>query len=83
MATSLGGIDALVFTGGVGEHEPSIRARAAAGLRFIGVEIDEHINASVSGDAEITAQDATVKALVVRAREDLEMAHQVERALGR
>jgi acetate kinase len=83
MAASLGGIDALVFTGGVGEHEPSIRARAAAGLRFIGVGVDEHINASVSGDTEVTAQDAPVKALVLRAREDLEMARQAELVLSR
>jgi acetate kinase len=82
MAASLGGIDTLVFTGGVGEHAPAIRSRAARGLRFIGVEIEERANAAVSGDADITAGGASVTTLVIRAREDLEMARQAERALS-
>jgi acetate kinase len=83
MAASMGGIDTLVFTGGVGEHAPEIRARAAGGLRFIGVEINERTNASVSGDEDISASGAGVTTLVVRAREDLEMARQVQRVLTR
>ncbi len=83
MAAALGGLDVLVFTGGVGEHAPAIRARAAEDLRFLGVEIDQRINAAVRADTEITAPGATVKALVVRAREDLEIARQVENALSR
>ncbi len=82
MAAALGGIDALVFTGGVGEHAPAIRTRAAAGAAFIGVQVDAVANDQVTGDADITAPGASVRTLVLRAREDLEMARQARRALS-
>jgi acetate kinase len=82
MMASLGAIDALVFTGGVGEHAPVIRSRACAGLSFLGIEIDEAANAGATGDVEITADGAAVRVVVVRAREDLEMARQAEAALS-
>ena len=82
MAASLGGIDALAFTGGVGEHAPVIRSRACAGLRFLGIEIDEAANSDPTGDVEITAGGAGVKVFVLRAREDLEMARQAEAVLS-
>ena len=51
MAASLGGLDALVFTGGVGEHAPAIRAGAVGGLGFLGLDIDASRNAGArSGD---------------------------------
>ena len=53
MAAALGGLDALVFTGGVGEHAPEIRARAADGLGFLGVALDQQANARATADAEI------------------------------
>jgi acetate kinase len=77
MVAALGGLDALVFTGGVGEHAPQIRARAAAGLAFLGVELDAEANARASADAEIGANGAPARALVVTAREDLEVARHV------
>ena len=83
MAAALGGLDALVFTGGVGEHAPQIRARAAAGLGFLGVELDAEANARASGDAEIGASGAPARALVVTAREDLEVARDVRSLLER
>jgi acetate kinase len=83
MAASLGGIDALVFTGGVGEKGPTIRARSARSLAFLGVGIDVAANGQVEGDAEITAPGAAVRTLVLRAREDLEMARQTRVALSR
>jgi acetate kinase len=82
MAAALGGLDALVFTGGVGERAARVRALAAAGLRFLGVELDEAANARVDGDAEIGAPGAAARALVVTAREDLEIARQVRALLG-
>jgi acetate kinase len=77
MAAAMHGLDAIVFTGGVGEHAAAIRARAAAGLDFLGVALDADANAGASGDAEIGAQGAAVRVLVVTAREDLEIARQV------
>jgi acetate kinase len=82
MSAAMDGLDALVFTGGVGEHAPTIRARAAAGLSFLGVELDPSANAAASADAEIGAQRAAVRALVVTAREDLEVARQTRAALA-
>jgi acetate kinase len=82
MTAALGGIDALVFTGGVGEHAAQVRARAAAGLGFLGVAIDDASNAGAHGDAEIGADGATVRTLVVSAREDIEIARQVRTLLS-
>lgn len=82
MTASLGGLDALVFTGGVGEHAPEIRARAAEGLRFLGVEIDGVLNRESAPDCEISRAGASVRTLVLRAREDLEMARQARRVLS-
>jgi len=82
MAATLGGIDALVFTGGVGERSPEIRSRAADGLSFLGVEIDPRPNAIASGDTDLTAGRARTRSLVIRAREDLEVAHQVRTVLA-
>ena len=71
MATSLGGLDALVFTAGVGEHAPAIRERVCARLGFLGVEIDEAANAAAEPDADIGTGRATVRTVVVAAREEL------------
>ncbi|MDQ6774794.1 MAG: acetate/propionate family kinase, partial [Actinomycetota bacterium] len=82
MAAAMDGLDAVVWTGGVGEHAPTIRAAAAAGLGFLGLRIDEERNRKATGDADVTAPGATVRALVVQAREDLEIARQVAGVLG-
>jgi acetate kinase len=80
MAAATDGLDALVFTGGVGERAQSIRTRAATGLGFLGVAIDPARNAQAP-DVEISAPDAAVRAFVVEAREDLEIARQVRALL--
>ncbi len=82
MAAALGGMDALVFTGGVGERSAQVRTRAAAGLGFLGVALDEARNAGAPGDREIGADAAPTRTLVLRAREDIEIAHQVRTLLS-
>jgi acetate kinase len=82
MAAAMNGLDALVFTGGIGEHQPAVRAEAAAGLTFLGVQIDPVRNDVTNSDAEITAPGAAVRTLVITAREDIEIARQVRAALG-
>lgn len=82
MTASLGGLDALVFTGGVGEHSAAVRARTVEGLAHLGAQLDAARNEQVSGDAEIGRADAPAAVLVVAAREDLEIARQTRRALG-
>ena len=75
------GLDALVFTGGVGEGSSEIRRGAAAGLGFLGIAVDVDADADAVPDAEVSAPGAGVRTLVVRAREDLEMAREVRATL--
>jgi acetate kinase len=81
MAAALDGLDVLVFTGGVGEHSAPIRARAAAGLGFLGVVLDAEANEAAVPDAEIGDTRASVRTFVVAAREDLQIARDVRRVL--
>ncbi len=76
LAASLGGLDALVFTAGVGENSPEIRAAACSGLEFLGVAIDPAKNAVRGTEGEISAAGAAVRTLVVRAQEEWEIARE-------
>ena len=80
MAAAMNGLDALVFTGGVGEHSPRIRAAAVAGLEFLGVSLDPAQD-GVTSDADISGP-GPVRALVVTAREDVEIARQARGVLA-
>ncbi|TMK49261.1 MAG: acetate/propionate family kinase [Actinobacteria bacterium] len=82
MAASMGGIDAITFTGGVGESAAEVRRRAAEGLGFLGLAIDDERNAFPDGDRAIGDAAASVPAFVVKAREDLQIAHEVRALLG-
>jgi acetate kinase len=84
MAAATGGIDALAFTGGVGEKSAEIRSRAVGGLAFLGVRIDEGRNSARpdADDYEISAADATVRTFVIAAREDLQIASEVRSVVG-
>lgn len=81
MTAALGGLDVLAFTGGVGEHAAEIRGSAADGLAYLGAGVDQDRNASVDGDADITADHARVRTVVVAAREDVEIATGVRQVL--
>jgi acetate kinase len=83
MAAALGGLDALAFTGGVGENSAEIRARAVQRASFLGAAIDDRLNATARLDCEISAPGAAVRVLAIRAREDLEIAAQTRRVMGR
>jgi acetate kinase len=77
MATALGGLDALVFTAGVGEHSPRVRAAICRRLALIGVDIEPIANERAEGDARIDARSSTVRVHVIRAREDVVVARAV------
>jgi acetate kinase len=69
---ALGGADAVIFTGGIGENAPSIRARAVRGLAFMGIEIDEGKNAAaVAREADVSADGSRIRALVIPTNEEL------------
>ncbi|MEV0697504.1 acetate/propionate family kinase [Saccharopolyspora sp. NPDC050389] len=80
MVAVLGGLDLLVFTGGIGEHQPPVRAAVCEALAFAGAAADPGLNAEASADADITAPGAAVRTVVVQAREDLEIARQTRAA---
>jgi acetate kinase len=81
MVAALGGLDVLVFTGGVGEHAPAVRSRCVADLGWLGLRIDAVANStSIAVDADITdqtVQSAAPRVLVIHAQEDVEMAAEV------
>jgi acetate kinase len=82
MTATLGGLDALVFTAGVGENAAVVRAEVARRLGFLGVAVDEAANARATPDADLTAPGAQVRTLVVAAREDLQVARETRSLLG-
>jgi acetate kinase len=70
MLASLGGLDALVFTGGVGENSAAVRAGACEAFEFLGLKLDPAKNAKSPKDADIATADSAVRVLVVQAQED-------------
>lgn len=81
MAASAGGLDLLVFTGGIGEHDVGLRAGVATRLAHLGVALDEAANRATE-DADLTADGAAVSTVVVTAAEDVEISREVHRVLG-
>jgi acetate kinase len=81
MAASAGGLDVLVFTGGIGEHAPVVRAATCAGLSHLGVALDGPANEAARGDADVGTADSGVRTVVVTAAEDTEIARQTGAAL--
>ncbi len=82
MIGALGRVDAIVFTGGIGEHSPEIRERVCERLAAFGVGVDHQRNVHVTGDALVSASDAEVPVLVVTAREEAAIAHGVDAMLA-
>jgi len=74
MAAVLGGMDALVFTAGMGENSPDLRAAACSTLGFLGLKINSELNARPIGDTDIATADSRVRVLVIRAEEDWSIA---------
>jgi acetate kinase len=82
MAASMSGVDAVSFTGGVGERAPAVREGAVAGLEYLGLAVNPGQNEAARGDANVSAPGVPASVAVVTAREDLEIAAQVSRLLG-
>lgn len=74
MIATLGGIDVLVFTAGIGENSPEVRAAACANFGYLGLELDSGLNESENGDRDIASAASSVRILVIRAQEDWAMA---------
>lgn len=82
MLAVLGGLDALVFTGGVGENCPPLREAAARQLAFLGLKLDPAKNAAPDPDTDVAAADSAVRVLVIHAEEEWEIARECCRVVG-
>jgi acetate kinase len=81
-AVTLGGLDALVFTAGVGEHAASLRASACGGLDVLGLVLDADKNARAVPDADVAAAGSAARILVLHTREELMIARETRRLHG-
>jgi acetate kinase len=82
MVATLGGIDALVFTAGVGEHAAKIRKWVCEKLKYLGLELDSAANESCQPDADIATATSTVRILVIATREDLAIMRETRRLVS-
>jgi acetate kinase len=82
MAVAAGGLDALVFTGGVGERAAPVRAAVCAQLAHLGVELDDGANAGTEGDVDVAGAASPARVLVVHAREAVVIARAVRAAVA-
>jgi acetate kinase len=82
LAVTLGGMDTLVFTAGVGENSAEVRAESCRGLDCLGVELDARANGSCLPDADVATRGSRVRILVIATREDLTMLDEVVRVIA-
>ena len=82
-AAALGGLDALIFTGGIGENSPLIRKEALDGLNFMGLTLDEEKNnATVGTENDISGKDSKVKVMVIPTNEEMVIAIDTEKIVS-
>jgi acetate kinase len=79
LAVTIGGLDALVFTGGIGENSPWLRSEVCTGLECLGVELDASRNADCHPDQDIAAPGSKARVLVIHTREDFMIARETRR----
>jgi acetate kinase len=82
LAVALGGIDALVFTAGVGENATGLREEVCRGLECLGLRLDPGRNRTARPDADVAAPESPGRILVLRTREDLHIAREALRVAG-
>ena len=74
MTATLGGVDCLVFTAGIGENSAVVRQLTCNGLGFLGISVDHNLNEGVSSDIDIATPDSRVRIFVIHTQEDWEIA---------
>lgn len=79
LAVTLGGFDAMVFTGGIGENSPWLRAEVCNDMEFLGVRLDEKRNADCRPDADLATADSPARVMLIHTREDLVIARESRR----
>jgi acetate kinase len=78
-AVTMGGVDAVVFTAGIGEHAADLRSAVCEGLQILGLRLDAGRNAGCSPDADVADADSPGRILVIRTQEELRIAHETRR----
>jgi acetate kinase len=82
-AAAMGGVDVVIFTGGIGENSPEVREESLSGLEFMGLELDRDVNRALTGgEGEISREGSKVRALVVPTNEERTIARDVVRVLN-
>jgi acetate kinase len=81
-ACAMGGLDAVVFTAGIGENNPKIRRMACEGLEFMGIEIDQEKNGKRGLEIDVSTKDAKVRTLVIPTNEELAIAKETKKLIG-
>jgi acetate kinase len=82
MLSSLEGLDAVVFTGGIGEHQPGVRRDVLAPFAWCGIALDVARNLERDGDARVSPNDSSIPVLRIQAREDVTMAREAVELLS-
>ena len=82
LAAAMGGLDAVAFTGGIGENSASLRARCCEGLGFLGIHLDAERNERGNGDRFVSAETSPVAVLALRTNEELVVARRAYRLMS-
>ncbi len=80
---TLGGLDALVFTGGIGENSSGLRREVCRGLECVGVNLDSELNKAPHADCDISSEGTPVRILVIHTRENLLIARQAKELMAK
>ncbi len=81
-AVTMGGVDVLVFTAGIGEHAADLRTTVCEGLQILGLRLDGNQNAKCSPDADVALSDSPGRILVIRTQEELMIARETRRVMS-
>jgi acetate kinase len=83
LAASLGGVDVLTFTDRIGEGSAALRAAVCEGMQFMGLRLDPQINARAQADTDIASADSPARILVIHVEEELMIAREARRVVGK
>jgi acetate kinase len=83
MAAVMEGVDAIIFTAGIGEHSPEVRQAVAEPLAWMGALIDETVNRAGKADQDVSRPESTIRLFTIHTREDLLIARETRRLLAR
>lgn len=81
-AAAMGGLDAIAFTGGIGENSAALRKACCEGLSFLGVELDAGLNSAGGGDRVVSTEEATVSVVTLATNEEIVVARRAYRILN-